>query len=180
MVNWNGDAVQQGSETGGGSIWSETAVYAGSIDYHAAWRFAGPTPPQGQTLDDATMTVEIDVVSGTDPNLVYRANDVDDAPVINTAGRPSQMTLTTAEVTLPNNAGTGQEVTVITPVVQEIVDRPGWAPGQDMVIVAWEDGADVDYYRFSLTAGDEANLDINWTLAGDDPVTLVTAPMRAA
>lgn len=149
-------AAQHGMETSGATAWSDNpaSFYAGSGDYHAAWRYASVNVPQGQALTSATHEIEnISAINGAPIGLDYFANDVDDAPIINTAGRPSQMTLTTASVAFPSAPGTGSEITTITSVVQEIVDRAGWVALNDMVIVLFEDGTSgTDYLTMDNTA----------------------------
>jgi len=67
---------------------------------------------------------------------VIRAEDVDDIPG-SLSGRtaPSTWTLTTAQVTGVQYTATGPFSEDVTAIVQEIVDRAGWAANNGMTFV---------------------------------------------
>lgn len=139
---------------------------SGFVQY-AFFRFLNVTVPQGAVASEATLTLNITGVTGTPDTTLYGV-DVDDAAAFADPGNlPSAATRTTASAD-PDPAGAGSKVITVTDIVQEILDRAGWASGNDMAFVAADNlGAGEHYwtaedYEDAGTA--EATLDITYTV----------------
>jgi hypothetical protein len=100
-------------------------------DTHGCIRFPGVTVDQGASIATATLTVEVTTVTGTKPASVVRAENVDDSgQVTSDTDFDSRMSNRTTAGTTLNPVSTGQKVVQVTNIVQEIVNRGGWASGQ--------------------------------------------------
>lgn len=162
------DTADDGWEIEGGLESSIVAAGSdGGVSFSAFFRFLNVTVPQGATIDSATLTVLITDVSGAPDTTLYGV-DVDDAAAFADPGNlPSAATKTTASAD-PDPAGTGTKVITITTIVQEIVDRAGWASGNAMAFVADDNaGSGTNFwaaedYEDAGTA--EAILDITYTV----------------
>lgn len=138
--------------------------YSGSALY-GFFRFLNVTVPQGATVSSATLTLNIISVAGT-PNTTLYGVDADNAAAFADPGNlPSAATKTTASAD-PDPAATGTKVITITTIVQEIVDRAGWASGNAMAFVVDVHAGGTNYwlaedYEDAGTA--EATLDITYT-----------------
>lgn len=94
------------------------------------YRFTTVAIPQGQTLDTATLTLEVLSTTGAVSAGLF-GNAVDNAPAWANGAGPADMTVTSASTTL--NAGTtGTKVLDVKTIAQEIVNRAGWANNNAM------------------------------------------------
>lgn len=105
-------------------------TFMGPFNWHAGLRFPAVDVPQGATVTSATITLYVTNIVGA-PDLTIRANGVNDAAAwADSAGdRPSDMGAETTASLSPTITGTGQKSFDVTPIVQEIVDRGGFAQG---------------------------------------------------
>lgn len=95
-------------------------------------RFTGVTVPQGATISSAILRLQCSVAPTAAFTMTIRANDVDNAPQPTDAARPQTWaTTTTANTVVPlsGSTTTGEKLYDVTAIVQEIVDRAGWASG---------------------------------------------------
>lgn len=116
--------------TGGYPNTNGSAVWVG-------FRFTNVTIPQGSTINSASIILAI--LANDDPDLDIYGNDVDDAATFtSTAYNISDRALTTAKVNW-TASNIGAYATKSSPdiasIIQEIVDRAGWASGNDIVIL---------------------------------------------
>ena len=141
----------------GDDLWSLTYTQqmagaddgAGKYQYGGGMRFPSITIPQGAVIDTAYIVFVSDADRGGDTTRTrLSAEDVDDAATFadskaafdsRWAGR------TTARVDWDNidawsigESGADTTTPEIKTVIQEIIDRPGWSSGNDIVIF-WED-----------------------------------------
>lgn len=134
-----------GDETSGGTMdISASVVHLFKIAdaEFAGLRFEGVTIPSGATINSAVLRFTAFATSSLAPDggVTIQANDVDDASTFTTsANNISNRTLTTASVSWTNPESWVLEQTYDSPdfssVVQEIIDRGGWASGQDIAII---------------------------------------------
>jgi len=156
---------------GSPTLTDATIALSGADDFWG-FRFLNVTIPQGATINTAVLSV-YNFSSGdvTMRGIIY-ANDVDDAAVFTTTGGNIEgRALTTANVVWSatfafqnwnNSPG-------IASVIQEIVDRGGWASGNALVIlVKSTTGADAAIRTYDNLATRGAKLDIDYT-AGSAP-----------
>ena len=89
--------------------------------------------PQGANITSATLDLELATNNQNGLQGKFYADDVDDAPAWGSGSRPSQATKTTASTVFPTFPAAGVNVAVaITAIIQELLDRTGFASGNDM------------------------------------------------
>jgi hypothetical protein len=137
-------------------------------NYAPAWRFQTVNVPQGATIDSATLRVDV-LQSGTGTGTLHGQN-VDSAPswADASANGPVQMAKTTATTTFDGFGTTGQKTFDVKTIVQEIVNRAGWAANNDMRIGVGSNaaGAVVKFYEVDYGSGTAGRLTIDYTAGG--------------
>lgn len=129
-------------------------------------RFTGVAVPQGATITAATITFKDtgSGISGTCAAFI-QASDVDDGvmPTNTTTAASIAAAVTTASAawTLPaRSAGATQTTPDVAAVVQEVVDRAGWASGNAIVFVFNpDDSQSVDFDMRKYASYEHATLD---------------------
>jgi hypothetical protein len=118
-------------------------VFDGGGNQTVGLRFNNIGIPQGATIIDATVQFQSDEANTGVTDLTIQAEAVDSAATFTTADNNiSSRTRTTAAVAWspppwasPGLAGADQRTPNIAPVIQEIVDRSGWASGNSLAII---------------------------------------------
>lgn len=123
-----GDDVESsnGAFFSAGQSGLNVGVYANYL-YYAGFRFQGVALPQAAEITAATLSIDVLIVAGA-PDLNVYADDVDNAPAWSTGSRVRNITKTTALTSVPIS-GTGIVPIGVTGIIQEIVNRAGWASG---------------------------------------------------
>jgi hypothetical protein len=111
-------------------------------------RFPGINVPKGATIVSSYVQFQVDEKGTAAASLTFRGQAIDNAPTFTTAsGNISSRARTTAAVlwTPPawntiGAAGADQRTPDLSPVIQEIVNRPGWASGNAMVLIVTGSG----------------------------------------
>ena len=103
-------------------------------------RFADVWVPPGAAITNAYVEFEVDEVSTIATSLVISGHSADDAPAFDgVVNDISARPLTAAQVAWDppawNTTGAKQASPNLTPIVQEIVDRPGWTAGNALVMI---------------------------------------------
>jgi hypothetical protein len=106
-------------------------------------RFNGVTIPQGATIVNAYVQFKVDETSSGATSLTVQGQAADNAPTFTTAsGSISSRPRTTAAAawspppwTTVGQAGPDQRTSNIALVIEEIVNRPGWASGNSLVVI---------------------------------------------
>ena len=110
-------------------------------------RWTNVTIPNGVTILNATIQFHVDQTNPDVPIILrLKGHDIDDAPIFTSTNFDiSSRTNTTAFVdwNIPDwvsvsDEGPAQETPNLAPIVQEIIDRPGWVSGNAMVIKSTE------------------------------------------
>jgi len=134
-------------ETQGGTVNRNTGDIelgtGSSAPATAALRFTGVQIPNGATIANAQVQFRADETGKKVTNLTIRAERADNsAPIATTNFNITSRTRTTASVTwVPpawqtvGAAGSGQLTPNLASVVQEVVDRPGWAAGNALTVI---------------------------------------------
>lgn len=111
---------------------------ATAATHYLGFRFQNVTIPAGSTISAATLDVETTSVSFDDPDFNIHCENVDDAATFtNAANNISSRTLTTANtVWTATSIGVGVRTSPdFASAVQEVIDRAGWASGNDLNVI---------------------------------------------
>jgi len=135
-------------------------------------RFKNVIIPQGATIDSAFIRViAYENESSSCLPRIY-ANDIDNAVNPTSKAEASFLVKTTAKIawTLPAfTTGGSYDSPEIKTVIQEVVDRVGWASGNSLMVIINEDGyssigAGRRFRSFDYNGGiDKAELHVEWT-----------------
>jgi len=134
-------------------------------------RFLNMTIPKGATIDSAILTLKAYATDAAVPVLVrLYFNDIDDAVAPISVAEYDALDLTTAYVdwSIPAfTSGTSYNSPDIKTVVQEIVNRAGWASGNDMMLLGPDNGSGAYHMKqpYSYDGGSTSGiiLTINYT-----------------
>jgi hypothetical protein len=146
------DAVQVGSSV----TLTDDHDHCTSDTNWYGFRFQSVAIPAGATIDSAVLQLYMPTAA---EDLVYvdiYGEDVDDSAAFTTGSNNiSGRTLTTAKVDW-DTANAGAPAWIDSPdisaIIQEIVDRPGWASGQDLAIILdLQSGVDMDVRMWDYT-----------------------------
>jgi hypothetical protein len=103
-----------------------------ATDRLGAVRFRATGISQGETVTSATLTLQCTVATSIDAAnsvLLVTGDDVDDSPLLSATHRPSLGWTNTTATGTKNALATGAVAVDVTSVVQEIINRPGFAGG---------------------------------------------------
>lgn len=116
---------------------ASTAISLSSTPEHAFMLFKGVGLAQGATIPAAYLYLNVGSTTGGQVTGVVRAQDADTATAPTSVATADALTLTTANVAwaLPATTTARAQSPDIKTVIQELVDRPGWEPGSDILIV---------------------------------------------
>jgi hypothetical protein len=106
-------------------------------------RFVGVGIPRGAAIDLAYVQFQVDETGSGTTNLTVTGQSVDDAPAFGTSTGNISSRLRTSAVTWANIPswptvglrGTAQRTADLKPILQQIVNRGGWASGNAIVII---------------------------------------------
>jgi hypothetical protein len=160
---------------GTGSTWDSTGMYAGNsggASLNVGTRFTNVTIAKNSTISSATITYFANSLGGTVTNVHLRiyGEAADNIAAYSNSNLPGA-SKTTAYAAMDPTAwafGTGYSYTITT-VVQEMVNRSGWASGNAMAFCACNQSSSTDTYVESLDvtggAGSAyyAKLDVTYT-----------------
>jgi hypothetical protein len=112
-------------------------------DQTVGMRFNGVDIPQGATIVDAYVQFQADQANSEPTSLTIRGEDVDDAATFsdvkyNISSRPKTsagVPWSPGQWSTVGEAGEAQKTPDISSIIQEIVDREGWASGNSLVII---------------------------------------------
>lgn len=142
------------------------------LTMHSGMRFNNVTIAQGSTIDSATITLynQTSTLGGTFSARWYAWAADDAGQFVDAGNMPSTVTKTTAFASFTREgAGTPSTVAhTITSVIQEIINRAGWVSGNDINLIAFDNGSQTDTYDFfdSYDIGTPALLTVNYSAGG--------------
>ncbi|HEX6813106.1 MAG TPA: hypothetical protein VF384_15900 [Planctomycetota bacterium] len=139
----SGDDAEEGTTAVNKTSTDLEIVVDGTVTQTVGLRFADLAIPAGSFIASAHVQFTCDEATTTATQLTFAAQANDNAPTFaTTAGNISSRPRTTATVawtpaswTVANEAGPNQRTPNLASVVQEVVNRPGWASGNAMVFV---------------------------------------------
>lgn len=121
----------------------ELGIYNGAPQL-VGMRFTNISIPQGSVITSAYVQYQVDEVSTNDAVLLFQAELADDAPALSTtaqdlSSRPRGTAPPIGWVAPPwptvGDAGPDQRTPNLAPLLQELVDRPGWTAGNAVVLL---------------------------------------------
>lgn len=117
-------------------------VYDGGLQY-VGMKFRNITIDQGAVITSAYIEFEVDDTNNQDPAVtIFYGEDTDDAPDFSgsngdISGRtPTSATVTWSSIPPWSPISAKYQTPDLAPIIQEIVNRPGWSNGNSIVIVA--------------------------------------------
>lgn len=150
---------------------------------HSGWRFTTVDVPNAATITSATLTVRVTARSGSGNGTISgEATDSATSWADFSSNSPKTMTPTTANTTYALPASTGIKTIDVTSIVQEIVNRAGWANNNDIRlgftdVSAFTASGDYVYFEDYAAAGtDQAKLDIVYTTGAAGQPTMARFP----
>jgi len=151
------------------STMSGFAINTPSTYRGLGFRFQTIGVPQGATIDLANLKLQVKNINFTPEGYIY-ADDVDNAGAWGAGtAAPRNITKTTAKTAWAPSS-TGWNTITVTDIVQEIVNRTGWASSNNIkfAALATEQGGaqKVDVYDYAKSQADAAILEIDYTVAG--------------
>jgi hypothetical protein len=142
-------------ERSNGRMWVATSdldlVFDAGVQQTVGLRFTGISAPGGAHITNAYVQFQVDEASAGPTNLVVRAQASDNAPAFTTTNfnLTSRQTGNTSTGWVPaawptvGARGADQRTPNLSPLLQEVVDRPGWASGRALVLVISGSGSRV-------------------------------------
>ena len=118
-------------------------ILEGTTPQVVGMRFPGVTIPKGATIQSAKIQFTVDEVTSGATSLTFRGQAIDNAPTFTTAtANISSRTKTSASASwsppawsVVGEAGAAELSADLSPVIQEIVNRPGWSSGNALAII---------------------------------------------
>lgn len=140
---------------------TSTTVAVGSTPHHAFILFRNVEWVNAATVPAAYLYLDVLTTTGGQVTVDISAEDADSGTAPTTVGGADGLTLTTASASwaIPSAATARAKSTAITAVIQEVVDRAGWASGNDILLVLeYSSGGSTSFYgRWSgATPAEEA------------------------
>ncbi len=126
---------------------------AGSNELTTGVRYRFLDIPQGATVVDARLTFTTYNSSTSDFNVTITGHDVDNSwPIASATNNLSQRARTSSSVdwSVVENVQANANLTSVdvSPIVQEIVNRPGWSPDNEMMMLLEQNGWYGSYLLF--------------------------------
>lgn len=142
--------------------------------FRGGFRFQNVTIPPGSTINSAVFVPYVQ--ASDDPSCEIHAEDIDDSPSFETNQDVTGRTVTTAfSDWLGDNIGGGRKNSPdIAAVIQEVIDRPGWASGNALSIITVPKLAQTHAFTCGVYDADptqSAQLEIDYTAPTPPPDT---------
>jgi hypothetical protein len=138
-----------------GRMWVATSdldlVFDGGVQQTVGLRFTGIGAPSGARISNAYVQFQVDEAMTDPASLVVRAQASDNAPAFTTANfnltsrpmGPASTGWVPAPWPTVGARSAGQRTPNLAPLLQEVVDRPGWSSGQALVLAISGSGSRV-------------------------------------
>lgn len=157
----------------------ELAQESGITDQEVGMRFNNLNIPQGSTITNAYIQFTNDEVESSSMNLTIHGQDHDNATTFNTSTyNISNRTKTSASVSWAppawptiGAAGVDQQTPDLSTILQEIVNRSGWAPNNSAVIIVTGTG-DRTAFSYDGNSSNAPVLHVTFTIPNGAPPTV--------
>jgi hypothetical protein len=180
-----GDGDDDVEEASGGQMLFASGDLALGAAQRVGLRFDGVNIPPGWVVNAAWLQFRADEAGSAGASLTIQGEaSADAAPFVRADGSLSGRPRTAAAVAWSpapwsvGQAGTAQRSPDLAPVLQEIIDRPGWASGNAIALVVGGSGSRV---ADSFEGGFATQLHVEFEPGGDRPPELaLTSPAGSA
>lgn len=155
--NGSGYATDRTGGTDGGLRADDSTT--ASARWNFGIHFTNVTIPAGSTITAATFDGWPMSAPSDDPNCDIYCEDVDDSADFSATADVTSRTVTAASTSwVASGIGTGGYRTSpdFAAAVQEVIDRPGWASGNDLCVIVKGKNANVSNLRIE-SYGDDAS-----------------------
>jgi hypothetical protein len=179
-------ATDDAEESASGSVSTSSSdlelVYDGS-NQTVGMRFNGVQVPRGATIASAWIQFTVDEAQSEATALLIQGQAIDNAPTFSSTSKSISSRARTAASATWNpvpwstigQAGTDQRTPSFASVIQEIVNRQGWSPGNSLVIIITGTGhRTADAYDESTTGAALLHIQLQSSSTGN------TAPVVSA
>lgn len=162
-----------------GQMWVDDNWASIGSGYYAGWRFQNVTIPVGATVASATLELRSWGSGTTSFTTVIRAQAADSASAFSTSSyNISNRTRTTAQVSWATSSTSYSDGQIMTSpsfasVVQEVIDRSGWASGNSLVIIAQGTAGSKGVYKRAGNTSYAAKLSVTYTTSGGGKTVLL-------
>ncbi|WP_095045564.1 hypothetical protein [Candidatus Promineifilum breve] len=154
-------------ETGGSVNLTGANVTFQANNHYGGLRFVNVTIPAGSTINSAGLTVILPSASFDDPDLTIWGQDSDDAATFTTTANDVSGRTATTATTLwtAGNIGTGAKTSPsLAGIIQEIINRAGWASGNDIALILKANSTSpFRYNAYDGGGADYATLAVDYT-----------------
>jgi hypothetical protein len=140
-----GASTDDAQKTASGAGYSDSSTTlnvdsntSAALRYTVGARFTNVTIPPLSKITVATPSLNVWLAALDDFNIDIHADDQDDSPTFSSGDAPTDRTPTTASVAwVEDAAGTGFQSppSDCSAVIQEVIDRGGWASGNDLSLL---------------------------------------------
>ena len=153
------------------------------VQAYVGMRFLNIAVPQGATIVNAYLELTTDETGSSPADIKFHAEDVDDAAIFSSSAFDISSRATTAasanwtNVPAWNTIGQSHQTPNLAAIIQEVVNRPGWASGNALAVLATSAGANNGPRTAESYNGSSANaalLHIEFTTGPD-----VIPPVRS-
>ncbi|MCL4366621.1 DUF5060 domain-containing protein, partial [Patescibacteria group bacterium] len=168
-----GDVTEDGTTFDSSSSTAWLGTGASTTASYTGLRFNNVSIPQGATINSAHLNVTSSSSQWVNLSYTIQGENIGNSPTFSTSNKPSQRTLTTQVATHSDNvnwaAGTAYNLDDISSVIQAIVNRADWVPGNSISIIIKGTGS--AYARKYITSYDGSTtaapiLAVNYTSIG--------------
>lgn len=171
VASGNDDGREPGSGTPVLDGATEIIMVVEGASAWAAMRFTNVPIPQGSTINSATLSIYVHSATYDSPDINIFLDDADNSAALTTGLNDfSGRALTTASVVwTATNIGTGwKSPGAMTAVVQEVVNRAGWASGNAMTVLfdARTGANELRWRPYEFGSSLQTKLDIDYTPPG--------------
>ena len=168
------DAATSGGAGGWGlnnnAAWSYSSPYV----MEGGWRFLAATIAVGSTINNSYLTWTVAIRNAGTDAVTIRGDDEDDAATFTTYANFAGRTRTTASYsyTVPSNptldAAYSTPANSLDALIQEIIDRAGWASGNDLALFSYDAQNTITsyWYDYNQSTAKAMKLHIEYTAGG--------------
>ncbi|MEI6532231.1 MAG: DUF2341 domain-containing protein [Candidatus Roizmanbacteria bacterium] len=154
------------------STWDGVNISAGywnTSTETAVWNFTNVTIPRGTTITSAILSNTSCGIGNSIPDLIFKGNAIDNASLPSGTNLPRNMIYTSASILYTPSSwvnNTRYSSPDLSTIIQEIINRTGWASGNSLNLILDNNGAlgnnDICIYDYSVNTLNSSTLNISY------------------